>query len=517
MLGATGEEHTHLSVRRPPPALRRAQALVIAALSMFLLTVMVMMTLAIGSRVREKLELDNLAEAAAYNDAVMIARTFNAVSMLNRTQVSHLVAMAGVQSLISWAGMYRGALKATHDALEEAKEPYNDECDDKGMRCGCASKMEIEGLEQIVLDEEERVAMLWDPLDRAAGNQSYEIQLEALRIFDDELSLYEGQLLDELADQRRTRSLVSEAKAGQRYPDELSAPTSAAGVVLREVAMEDGCAGGALGCAPFAQNAHAVWATMGTRGYQFVTARNNTDILNKIMSLMPAGVSVTGMVRGSGFFSDENSHGEASKENQQAWAHDHLSLKVVYGRGTGKCTKTSIGNSGATAWVKSAKRVGDEQHAWSGGNDQDPVPRHTVGGGMWPSFIDYSTVKLTMPEDNYGQPKAYAVVQRDYATRGVPPPWEQRFALRFSSQGAALDLRARALSTALGTGVAYYHRGAHWKEPPNFFNPFWRATLMAADVDLQAQDDVPATLVAAGNPSGARAFTQLQQAGFRGF
>src|SRR6185436_15518103 len=117
---------------------RRGQALVVAAFTMLSLTVMVMMTLAIGSRVREKLELDNLAEAAAYNDAVKIARTFNAVSMLNRTQVSHLVAMAGVQSLISWSGMYRGALRASKDALEEAKSPYKDECSDEGMSCGCS-------------------------------------------------------------------------------------------------------------------------------------------------------------------------------------------------------------------------------------------------------------------------------------------------------------------------------------------------------------------------------------------
>ena len=28
---------------------------------------------------------------------------------------------------------------------------------------------------------------------------------------------------------------------------------------------------------------------------------------------------------------------------------------------------------------------------------------------------------------------------------------------------------------------AYYHRAGHWKEPPNFYNPFWRATLYKPD------------------------------------
>src|SRR5690348_11683558 len=92
----------------------RGQALVVFSLCMILLVVMVMMTLSIGMRVRDKLELDNLAEVAAYNDAVLVSRTFNTVSLLNRAMISHMVALAGVQSLISWAGMYRGALGATN-------------------------------------------------------------------------------------------------------------------------------------------------------------------------------------------------------------------------------------------------------------------------------------------------------------------------------------------------------------------------------------------------------------------
>jgi hypothetical protein len=51
---------------------------------------------------------------------------------------------------------------------------------------------------------------------------------------------------------------------------------------------------------------------------------------------------------------------------------------------------------------------------------------------------------------------------------------------------------------AIGSAIAYYHRPAgpnadSWKEPPNFFNPFWRATLYAAD------DDVDAYLTKAGS------------------
>lgn len=503
----------------------RGQALVVFSLCMILLVVMVMMTLSIGMRVRDKLELDNLAEVAAYNDAVLVSRTFNTVSLLNRAMISHMVALAGVQSLISWAGMYRGALGATSAGLAIAKSPYAGQCED-GMGCGCASKLEIEGLEKIVINEAARVGKLWDQLDAEAGNQAKEIRLEALRIYADELSIYRTQLLEELADQRQARALVAQARVGQRYPEELSAPLTS-DVALREVNLSNGCAPAdapydpaaapGASCAPFSQNAHVVWAAMGTRGYAFVTGRNNDTIINTLTALMPAGVSVSGNLSGSGFFSEEDSHGEASEQNQQAWAHDHMNLTVTYGNGKGKCYKLTRGKAKAEAYVRSTRIIGDEAHAWNGGADTNPVVRHTVGGGMWPSFIDYNPALLVDPNDNYGQPKLYAVMQRDYAARPGALPWELQFSMHFTNAGSSLDLRRRAVSTSLATGVAYYHRGSHWREPPNFLNPFWRATLMASDVDMQADADVPATLRASADPAGARAYSLLRAGGFRGF
>lgn len=38
---------------------------------------------------------------------------------------------------------------------------------------------------------------------------------------------------------------------------------------------------------------------------------------------------------------------------------------------------------------------------------------------------------------------------------------------------------------ALARGEAYYHRPGSWREPPNFFNPFWRGRLAPAGIVLQ--------------------------------
>jgi len=73
---------------------------------------------------------------------------------------------------------------------------------------------------------------------------------------------------------------------------------------------------------------------------------------------------------------------------------------------------------------------------------------------------------------------------------------------------------------ALSAGLAYYHRprpaaeGGGWREPPNFLNPFWRATLVSPE---GAVDDKPAnSLQQAGFTEHAGALRRLDEVGFRG-
>jgi hypothetical protein len=101
---------------------------------------------------------------------------------------------------------------------------------------------------------------------------------------------------------------------------------------------------------------------------------------------------------------------------------------------------------------------------------------------------------MDKPDNDFGRPKFYAVLDRDYRRVGVKP-WD----LRFDFAGSDVDLNSRRGTfkspagadlrhqTALGSAIIYYHRPAAngWKEPPNYFNPFWRATLYAADDDMK--------------------------------
>src|SRR5687767_7528480 len=89
------------------------QTLVLFCLTMLLVTLMVTLTLSFSMKVREKMEAQHVADLAAYSSAVATARTFNSVALMRRAQTAHLVAMSGVQSLISWTTVMRVALSPT--------------------------------------------------------------------------------------------------------------------------------------------------------------------------------------------------------------------------------------------------------------------------------------------------------------------------------------------------------------------------------------------------------------------
>ena len=101
------------ALRRQRP---RGQNLVLLALTMLFLALMVTMTIGLGLRIRQKHELQNLADTAAYSNAVMTARTFNNMAAINRLEVSYWVAMAADESLISWTGYARAMANGSRTA-----------------------------------------------------------------------------------------------------------------------------------------------------------------------------------------------------------------------------------------------------------------------------------------------------------------------------------------------------------------------------------------------------------------
>lgn len=487
---------THAS---PPRGLRsRGQALLLFCLTLLLLTLMVLITLGIATRVKDRIELQNVADAAAYSEAVVSARAFNAISLMNRTQVSHMVALAAVQSLISWSGYNKAAMEGAKQALIK-------------MQLACPGP-DVAAALSALHSEKARVDASWENMDHAAGAQQLRLQGIAASYKDYEHTIYNdwARSLIEGRGGRRTLSqkIADEAREGSPWrgnPRDLfadKAVMAAAGYPSNQEMNN---------AVSFGDSDHSLHITMGSRLDTFITMRGNgTANLNAMIGRLIGGNGFTANVTnlGSGYYSNQASgttmtHGaKPLVGGTWGWGDDHGALTLTRSTTCPGQTETAA----LTAWLYSSDiQNNDDMHGWSPGWDNDVAPpfeRHTYGGckpcpGIWPGRIEYNEGAVANRANIFGQPKNIVVMQRDLAARDAfPDPWELNFTYKFNraTAGTEIDLRKRdvpppaKVQAALATGLVYYHRGSggtpdHWKEPPNFYNPFWRATLVATDVD----------------------------------
>lgn len=514
-----------------PLLARRGQTLVLFALTLLLLVLMVMMTLSIGMKAREKMELETVADAAAYSNSVQTARAFNAISLMNRALMGHMVAMTGVESLISWSSYYRASI---HGAVEAYDKPFAvyagiaaASCPCAATNAGCAKlcKCSTKAMSDIsetqgdLRDADDQLDSLWKSLDPPAGDEARGLQISS--ISDAQKGLFDN-VMSDFASAGLANAIAAEANKGARFGDELKALASSKEVNQRELNGGESCGSNGAACTrrDAARKLHFVYAAMGSRGYSFVTKRNAAGpIRTKLQTLLPSRDRITSLSNiGSGYFPAEGklSHSANPNDATEVWADDHGRLTLLFGRGQAPCPTSLPGFSSPKAHVRSTHLADNsDEHTWTGGSDDSDVKEHHTMGkctlcpGMWPSHMDYNYNLVTDSGNNWGQPKSYAVIQRDYGDRPAvrADPWNLMFRFRFSSSGSGVlfDNTGNELSTtgtniakatALSAGITYYHRASHWREPPNFLNPFWRATLVSAHVDLQGVEDTEKTLQA---------------------
>jgi hypothetical protein len=465
--------------------------------------------------------------------------------------MGHMVAMAGVESLISWSSYYRATLHGARQAYDIPFDVYlgisvtscpcaptNPAC---AKLCQCSTKAmsDINQAKDKLAQEDQKLQAKWDALDRAAGLEARALQITS--ISDEQNDLY-TQLENDLSNARLSGRIAKEANKGAAYGDELEALTNDAltSVIRREIAGGESCDGNGAACTRrnAGKKLHFVYAAMGSRGFSFVTARGQGAFLrSKLQQLLPQGDTITALTNvGSGYFPAEGSmtHSAQTIDATEAWADDHGNLALLFGRGQAPCPMMLPGTSSPQAHVRSNHQADtSDEHTWTGGGDSDAQP-HTMGvctlcPGIWPPHMDYNYKSVADSGNNWGQPKSYAVIQRDYGKRpdGKSDPWNLFFRFRTSSanSGTVFDNRGIKLSpdvggtdiskaTALSAGITYYKRaGPRWREPPNFLNPFWRATLVSAQVDRQGVQDIGKVLDDSA-PFSADVYKALKDKGY---
>ncbi|NMO16243.1 pilus assembly protein [Pyxidicoccus fallax] len=497
---------------------RRGQALVLFAMTLLLLTLMVLMTLGFGVRAKERVEIQMAADAAAYSQAVATARTFNGIAVMNRAQVAHMVAMAGTQALIS----HSSQVYAAH-------------------RVVCPGDIQPQE---------------WHDADMAAGQQVQQLQGKAGSLYRAGLQIYARLLTDHVAGQNLALRIAQAANPELQATPEGAAKAfselNGSNEVPEHGALMDAMRGGGVACGvgsgavcPVGGAGRAsLNATMGSLGWTWVHNRPGGS----------AGFG-SGVAANNPGFQHYNSAAAMDSSTymtvsgRNSWGHDHGRSVVP----TQCRSQPPVPALASDAWVMSDERqTHEDQHVYGArlppgqaAENGEPVHEsHTLGEcvtcpGIWPFSIAYNVAEVDRGAANhYGQPKLYTLLHRDYASaqrRNNPDPWNLFFRFRYFNEAQHTEFdnasplgRVRPTGredvwrnqVAIAAGIAYYHRprpaaaGGGWREPPNFLNPFWRATLVSVEGSV---DDRPMeSLSRAGFTDHAAVLRRLRQEGFRG-
>jgi len=543
------------SLHRQP----RGQNLLLLALTMLFIALMVTVTLGVGDRIRENHELQNVADAAAWSNAVMTARAYNDAALVNRLVVSMWVAQAADQSLISWTSYASSLVPAAQQAAQHAECAVL--CPDKRDRWVPCNRDEVQDAVAAMGQIPEGNFLRTSPypqMDEAAGLEAFAIQTTIMRLEKELRSPQDpnslrARLYDELQAQRLTERVIAQAGVPGVRPVQSSNPALGPGGVSRRETDCDGPAvvdegylltdpAGSGLCVRYSWSRTMLEAAMGSRGNPFVTLRGVMprnqyqrlqDLAGRLGYLKVSATAPTG----SGYWANGLMHG-TNPTTTESWADDHGDIRVEVKDRGGMCTKSA--SEPMAAHVRSnAKEITTDEHLVIPPDNLEPRAElyHTMGAcqpmcpTVWVRSLGWQPAEGA--DDVWGQPKLPVAVERDNAA--VRSPWELHFSFPFSATGPARewDGRGETLHTgvadqldvrrpvAVSTGMAYYHRGGHWEEMPNLLNPFWHATLVPADID--AQGDV---LHGGGDPGailpGSRqhwqrdAWDRLARAGYKG-
>jgi hypothetical protein len=486
----------------------RGQTLVLFTLTLLLLTVLVCMTLSMGSKIKERMELQTLADASAYSSAVATARAFNAVAVMNRVQVAHAVSTLGTLSLISWSTLYWKHADNAASLFQMMAVPYAFNTVIQCLPppkplCGVCARGLAQTLALAVL------STLHANETRSRLRRDSELfASETLPRWNAAQRIHDAQV--ELLARARERAGDGPAGLAQQYlaqanlvaPDEVRVQPAGADVTERELseAVIDN-ATPRRGAEPH-EIGHIV---MGSRGHEFLRKRKEGSKWDVLFSSDSLGFRSRVLFGGGHIFYSSSRDGKGYYAEQlttnpsgrpyEARAHDGQSGRTrtafvpasLRYRNWVRCSSPlpalpialAIGISGRGVGIGSAN-VSTNQHNGIGHNVQHALQ-------TFPPFVDFNGGQVADAQNLHGQPKVVTALSRDYVPgRDV---WDLSLNFRFASEDKRIDLSAGETfggaprQVAVGSGIVYYHRFQHSAEPPNMFAPYWRAGLTRFTVD----------------------------------
>jgi len=187
---------------------------------------------------------------------------------------------------------------------------------------------------------------------------------------------------------------------------------------------------------------------------------------------------------------------------QMSSAHEHGTLFTWWKHGIGAFGYDAEVVSNASGGLHSPRRGHTTRHDMYEGASTRELMVCSLRGNCFMKFRADPN-----PRHDFGQPHVYSYLTEKLRMGTVKAaPWQlnQAATVRFqqrNSRQATLRLAADE-GAGLSKALVYYHRLGDWREPPNMFNPFWRAKLHPF-----TPQDAAVVLEAAGHPDGAELAT----------
>lgn len=128
-------------------------------------------------------------------------------------------------------------------------------------------------------------------------------------------------------------------------------------------------------------------------------------------------------------------------------------------------------------------------------------------------FVNYRAIDSDADQGDWGQPNTYGLLTQSLREMRKGPsekPWELNSGgtVQVDVGGGKqlkVQLVARDDAVAVAKGKVFFHQLGQWKQPPNLFDPFWRAKLHAFKREelkeiLQRGGDIQGSIVAGSAP-----------------
>ena len=486
---------------------QRGQVLVLGALGVLLVALMLMLTLNVGKSIYEKIRIQQLADSAAFSTATQVARSFNFYAYTNRANISGLVAAASLHGYMSLASTVPSMFKAAEYNF------YIMGLIEIGLCCSCpwCSCVHhcIEAIRDFRTGRKYRREAKSHAKNVKSLDKTFSKVMKALDYHVRHIALQQRAMMlwtiDTLRNDKVTNKLLDAYAEGARAAGANLGIASGVGALNVAEYWSAGLTEAAVLTGDKAKK-RAKWLgteiANGTRFKKFVNKRNlgtvlmgifPTTLLDLTYNIPRPGLSFPIGVKGESRIIEKGTGVEGRIRSNQhgpegtavGAADKGLIVSYRWHAGMVMPYNARLG-SGKEEGEHKCKHIGccedQNQHRFEclGADD---VATHNC-------FTIFNLSKKA--KDDFNQPRIYAAIEQDLTrTRGAGAdklPWEinerGKVSYDFGDAGKGeVQLANPNNGLAISKALVYYHHPDWqndkngWKEPPNFFNPYWRAKL----------------------------------------